>query len=346
MKLAAVFLIVPIVLVVPIVLGCTGAQRLPGRQSAFDEAAVKARSRAFYTAIDQFDSAGFTSAIAPNFIMLSHARTRDLAWLQKEAQIRRDQHARPYTRTWSDERVYVGPTSAVFIGHAIQRIPTDSGDVERDGFDTLVWVPIDGAWKIAFAEWARGGPEADKEDWNDVYRVSNSFKKTPNQLLIDTVERERPGTAVDIAMGQGRNALYLAERGWRVTGIDFSDEALRLAREAAARRNLALEAIQADIEQWDYGVERWDLVSMIYAGADPRLIERLQRSIKRGGLFVLEFFADDGQATRFTHGGAPAGALARLFAGSWDILRDDVVEDIADWGLKKAKLQRFVARKQ
>jgi SAM-dependent methyltransferase len=164
--------------------------------------------------------------------------------------------------------------------------------------------------------------------------------------LIDTVERERPGTAVDIAMGQGRNALYLAERGWRVTGIDFSDEALRLAREAAARRNLALEAIQADIEQWDYGVERWDLVSMIYAGADPRLIERLQRSIKRGGLFVLEFFADDGQATRFTHGGAPAGALARLFAGSWDILRDDVVEDIADWGLKKAKLQRFVARKQ
>jgi hypothetical protein len=87
-------------------------------------------------------------------------------------------------------------------------------------------------------------------------------------------------------------------------------------------------------------------VTLIYAGDDPRHVERLQRSLKRGGLFVLEFFADDGKATRFTHGGWPAGALARLFAGNWEILRDDVVEDIADWGLRKTKLQRFVARKK
>jgi tellurite methyltransferase len=329
-----------------VLLGCAGAQRLPAGAPAFGETAAKAGSHAFYAAIDQFDSAALTAAVAPSFVLLSNARTRDLAYLQKEAQIRRDQHARPYTRTWIDERVYVGSTSAVFVGHAIQRIPTDNGNVERDGFDTLVWVPIDGTWKIAFAEWARGGPDADKEDWNDVYRVSNTFKKTPNQLLIDTVEHEKPGTALDVAMGQGRNALYLAERGWRVTGIDFSDEALRLARDAAARRNVPLEAIQGDIEQWDYGVERWDLVTMIYAGDDPRHVERLQRSIKRGGLFVLEFFAADGEPTRFTHGGWPAGALARSFAGNWEILRDDVVEDIADWGLKKSKLVRFVARKK
>ena len=85
---------------------------------------------------------------------------------------------------------------------------------------------------------------------------------------------------------------------------------------------------------------------MIYAGDDVQIVERLQRSIKGGGLFVLEFFADDGEPTRFTHGGWPRGALARLFAGNWELLRDDVVEDIADWGLKKAKLQRFVARKK
>lgn len=329
-----------------VLLSCAGTQRLAVQPApAFDQTAVKARSHAFYAAIDQFDSAGIAAAVAPSFVLLSHARTRDLASLQNEAQLRLDQHARPYTRTWIDERVYVGPTSAVFVGHAIQRIPTDDGIVERDGFETLVWVPVDGTWKVAMAEWARGGQESDKEDWNDMYRVSNSFKKTPNQLLIDTIAHEKPGTALDIAMGQGRNALYLAERGWRVTGIDFSDEALHQAREAATRRNLSLDAIQGDIEHWDYGVERWDLVSMIYAGDDAQMVERLQRSIKRGGLFVLEFFADDGQATRFTHGGWPAGALARLFAG-WQIVRDDVVEDIADWGLKKAKLQRFVARKK
>ena len=339
MKLAAVFLVV---------LGCAGAQRPPAGTpaSAFGETAVKARSHAFYAAIDQFDIANVTAVVAPTFVMVAHARTRDLVHLRNEAQLRLDQHARPYTRTWIDERVYVGPTSAVFVGHAIQRIPTDHGEVERDGFDTVVWVPFDGTWKIAFAEWARGGQDADKEDWNDLYRVSNTFKTTPNQLLIDTVEHEKPGTALDVAMGQGRNALYLAERGWRVTGIDFAEEPLRLARDAAARRNLALDAIQADMERWDYGVERWDLVSMIYAGDDPRHVERLQRSIKRGGLFVLEFFADDGAPTRFTHGGWPRGALARLFAGNWEILRDDVVEDIADWGLKKEKIERFVARKK
>jgi SAM-dependent methyltransferase len=339
MKLAAVFLVL---------LACAGTQRSPAGQpaSAFGETAVKARSHAFYAAIDQFNSADLAAAVTPNFVMLSNARTRDVADLQREAQVRLDQHARPYTRTWIDERVYVGPTSAVFVGHALQHIPTDSGAAERDGFHTLVWVPVDGTWKIALAEWTRGGPDADKEDWNDVYRVSNSFKKTPNQLLIDTVEHEKPGTALDIAMGQGRNALYLAERGWRVTGIDFAEEPLRLARDAAARRNLPLDAIQADMEQWDYGVERWDLVSMIYAGDDSRIVERVQRSIKRGGLFVLEFFADDGKPTRFTHGGWPSGALARLFAGNWELLRDDVVEDIADWGLKKAKLVRFVARKK
>jgi len=331
-----------------VVLGCAGAQRPPAGQPAFAFGAteVKARSHAFYAAIDQFDSAGLAAAVAPSFVMVSNARTRDLAHLQNEAQLRLDQHAHAYTRTWIDERVYVGPTSAVFVGHAIQRIPTDSGDVERDGFHTLVWVPVHGTWKVAFAEWTRGGPEADKEDWNDVYRVSNSFKKTANQLLIDTVEHEKPGTALDVAMGQGRNALYLAERGWRVTGIDFAEEPLRLARDAAARRNLPLDAIQADMEHWDYGVERWDLVTMIYAGDDPQIVERLQRSIKRGGLFVLEFFADDGKPTRFTHGGWPRGALARLFAGNWELVRDDVVEDIADWGLKKAMLVRFVARKK
>jgi len=335
-------------LVLVVLVGCAGTQRpsVSVPAPAFSEAAVKARSHAFYAAIDRFDIAEITAAVAPNFVRLANARTRDLADLRREAEVRLYQHARPYTRTWIDERVYVGPTSAVFVGHAIQRIPTDGGNAERDGYDTLVWVPIDGAWQIAFAEWARGGPDADKEDWNDVYRVSNSFKKEPNQLLIDTVAHEKPGTALDIAMGQGRNALYLAERGWRVTGIDFAEEPLRLARDAATRRKLSLDAIQGDIEHWDYGVERWDLVAMIYAGDDVPIVERLQRSIKRGGLFVLEFFADDGEPTRFTHGGWPRGALARLFAGGWDVLRDDVVEDIADWGLKKAKLQRFVARKK
>lgn len=95
---------------------------------------MKARSHAFYAAIDQFESPDVIAAVAPNFVMFSHSRTRDLSYLQKEAQIRRDQHSRPCTRTWTDERVYVGPTSAVFVGPpgALARLFAGNWELLRD----------------------------------------------------------------------------------------------------------------------------------------------------------------------------------------------------------------------
>jgi 2-polyprenyl-3-methyl-5-hydroxy-6-metoxy-1,4-benzoquinol methylase len=65
------------------------------------------------------------------------------------------------------------------------------------------------------------------------------FEKQPNRLLVDAVAKRKPGRALDVAMGQGRNALYLASRGWKVTGVNFSDEGVRaasLVRFVARRR--------------------------------------------------------------------------------------------------------------
>jgi ubiquinone/menaquinone biosynthesis C-methylase UbiE len=144
-------------------------------------------------------------------------------------------------------------------------------------------------------------------------------------------------------MGQGRNALHLAAQGWKVTGVDISDEGLRMAREEAAKRRLALEAVNANIDEYDFGKNRWDLVTMIYATNKVAWIEKAKPSLKPGGLFVVEFFANDGVNT--SQGFAP-GQLAKLFATGFEILRDEVVEDAPDWAMDRAKLVRFVAKKK
>jgi hypothetical protein len=136
--------------------------------------------------------------------------------------------------------------------------------------------------------------------------------------------------------------VHVFYRWWLAYGLGV---AWLLAKQAAAERGVALDTVLADIDEYDFGTARWDLVTMIYAGNNQGWIERIKPSIKPGGLFVLEFFYKDpadSNAGDFT--GIGEGELASAFAG-WQILRDEVVEDVADCGKTKAKLVRFVARK-
>ena len=146
-------------------------------------------------------------------------------------------------------------------------------------------------------------------------------------------------------MGQGRNALYLASRGWKVTGVDFSDEAIRIARATAAKKKLPLDAVNADVSTYDFGTAKWDLVTMIYASDDPAWIQKIKPSLKRGGLFVLEYFHDNDKPG-VLDGSFARGELARLFGDGFEIVRDDIVYDVPDWVLDHASLVRFVARKK
>ena len=91
------------------------------------------------------------------------------------------------------------------------------------------------------------------------------FNKDPNAPLVETVSSLKPGKALDIAMGEGRNAIWLATKGWDVTGFDISDEALRQTEERAGRVGVTIKAIKAASESFDYGHEQWDLIVMSYA---------------------------------------------------------------------------------
>lgn len=298
-------------------------------------------------ASDRGDAAALGAVLSAGFLQFEGGspltRDEDLAMVAK----RKPDSPHVARRTWANERVSLHEPYAVFVGEAKEHAAGNDvhGGTEYVGWYMLVWSREGDAYKLASWTWQLAGAGEHRAWWNASFRGEGvGFDKEPNHLLVETVAKLRPGTALDVAMGQGRNALYLASRGWKVTGVDFSDEGMRLARESAAARHLTLDTVNADLDKFDFGTDKWDLVTFLYVPQHAGWIERAQRSVKRGGLFVLEFFhRADGEAA---DQGYATGELAALFKDGWDIQRDEVVDTTPDWGEDHATMVRFVARKK
>src|SRR5689334_10800703 len=101
-------------------------------------------------------------------------------------------------------------------------------------------------------------------DWEAFYADEANVERAPSPLLVEVADRLAPGRALDLACGAGRNAIYLARLGWRVTAIDASATAIRRLREAAA--GLPAEARVADIERGAFPIEKdaYELVCCFY----------------------------------------------------------------------------------
>lgn len=313
-----------------------------------DEATVKAKSRAFLDAVDHFDGTTVADRLAPRFVFFADQRFSDATLFAQTLANRKAQHLSVRSRVFSEERTYATSTSAVYVGHDTEHIPSDGEHPAADleGWDTLMWTREGERWKLAHWAWQVAGLEAERAMWNQVFKTPFGFNLKPNQLLVDTVKGKKAGTALDLAMGQGRNAVFLARQGWKVTGVDISDAGIRVALAAAAGQKVKLETVTADLDTFDLGKERWDLVTLIYAGDDHALIERIKPSLRKGGLVVVELFAK-GALEGSGAGGFARGELATLFKEGFTILKDEEVEDTADWaGQQRTKLARFVAQKR
>jgi SAM-dependent methyltransferase len=180
-------------------------------------------------------------------------------------------------------------------------------------------------------------------DWNAVYKEGSGFTHAPNALLKSAVEGVTPGDALDVGMGQGRNALFLARAGWRVTGFDPAVEGIHQAQQAAADEHLTLDARVDDAEHFDFGSSRYDLVALVYVGGSD-IAPSVIQALRPGGRVVVEFFQQDDAKPFNVPGSFKVGELEALFK-RFEVLRSEAVEDVADWSLKKDKLVRFVARK-
>jgi SAM-dependent methyltransferase len=118
-----------------------------------------------------------------------------------------------------------------------------------------------------------------------------------NRFVVEELHDLAPGTALDVACGEGRNSLWLAARGWHVTGIDFSRVALDRAASLADARGLNVRFVRVDLVSWTPD-ETYDLVVVSYlqlpSAQMARVIGSAASAVGPGGrLFVIGHHADN-----------------------------------------------------
>jgi SAM-dependent methyltransferase len=132
-----------------------------------------------------------------------------------------------------------------------------------------------------------------REDWNRRYAAADRVHSTPipNRFLVAEVTDLAPGRALDVACGAGRNAVWLAQRGWRVTAVDFSEVGLAMARALAATSGVEVEWIEADVVTWTPPPRAYDLVCVLYlqlpAGERRTVLARAVDAVRPGGSLLV-----------------------------------------------------------
>lgn len=137
--------------------------------------------------------------------------------------------------------------------------------------------------------------QVDREKWNQRYASGDYRKTNPVDLLHEWGPKLQTGKALDIACGAGRNAIYLAELGFKVDAIDISAEGLKLAQQDAETRQLAVNWIEQDFDEKP-GIEgSYDLI-IVFWFVNMELISRLSRQLNPGGrLISMQHLAADGE---------------------------------------------------
>jgi SAM-dependent methyltransferase len=104
-----------------------------------------------------------------------------------------------------------------------------------------------------------------REHWDERYGTEELiWKAEPNRFLVEELDALPPGRALDLACGEGRNAVWLASKGWRVTGADFSRAGLAKAQRLATDRGVEVTWVEADVVEWRPPTASFDLVVVMY----------------------------------------------------------------------------------
>ena len=131
-----------------------------------------------------------------------------------------------------------------------------------------------------------------RTDWDERHADgTRRWAGGPSPRLVAEVDGLPPGRALDLACGQGRNAVWLAARGWRVTAVDFSAVALAKARARALESGVEVDWVQADLLDFRPHPASWDLAVMCYLHVpqlDRGTVLRMAASaLAPGGTFLL-----------------------------------------------------------
>ena len=177
----------------------------------------------------------------------------------------------------------------------------------------------------------------DSQQWDERYSGDELvWTSTPNQFLVAETVGLQAGRAVDLACGEGRNSIWLAEQGWEVTGVDFSPVGLAKAKRFADLWGVEVTWVESAIEAWDPPAEGFDLVIMLYLqlpqpARSAALVCAASALAPGGTLLVVAHDADN--LTRGYGGPPDPDVLYRV---------SDVTEAAVDAGLSVERAEQAI----
>jgi len=207
------------------------------------------------------------------------------------------------------------------------------------------------ALSLALPCFAQAPKKSADQVWNELYANRDAKEQQFNKFLAESIKGIPPGKALDIGMGQGRNSLFLAALGWEVTGFDISEVGVKQAQAEAKKRGLKINAQVGDVDKFDYGKGRWDLVVGMYMHEYlTRNAAKVVASLKPGGMLVVEGIhrdigKDNLQGERY---GYRSNELPKVFGNLRVLFYQDTVAR-ADWersGGKPVPLVRMIAARE
>lgn len=172
----------------------------------------------------------------------------------------------------------------------------------------------------------------DEREWDDRYRESDLvWSLEPNQFVVEFVSDLPPGLALDVGAGEGRNAVWLAQRGWNVTAVDFSAVGMEKARRMAFEAEVELATVVADVLSYTQP-EPVDLVLLAYlqlpAAEQGRVLRKSVDWLRPGGRVLV--IAHDKSNVELGHGGPPDPQVCYSV--------DDTVAALAGLSIERAEV--------
>jgi SAM-dependent methyltransferase len=193
--------------------------------------------------------------------------------------------------------------------------------------------------------------------WDERYSDDEyAYGKNPNDFLVSVVDQLPVGRVLSLAEGEGRNAVYLAEKGFEVVAVDSSSVGLKKAEKLAGERHVKIEIHLEDLSRYKIKANSWDVIVSIFCHVSPeirrRLHQELVEGLRPGGMLVLEAYRPE--QLEYKTGGPPSAepmmtleSLEQELAGLEIIHGEELVREVIEgkYHTGKGAVVQVLARK-
>jgi tellurite methyltransferase len=132
--------------------------------------------------------------------------------------------------------------------------------------------------------------KTDQKRWDKRFvRKEFALGKEPNAFLKKHISLLPKGKALDMATGEGRNAVFLAQHGFDVDALDISGKGLKKARKLAREKGVKVNTLLVDLDHYQIEKDRYDLIANFYF-LKRRLIPRIRKGLRKGGKVIFETY--------------------------------------------------------